>query len=99
MFFIFFRFLSGLKEFQLIGKRVGDIRPSQMVITDRKVIQMINLASFPWEISSLDKILDKFDNSTKFYLAPEELELLSKRSRSKMNDAKAEAFSLGISML
>ena len=47
----------------------------------------------------MDKILDKYDNTTKFYLSPEELELLSSRSRSRVNDAKAEAFSLGISML
>ena len=89
MFFIFFRFLTGLKEFQLLGKRVGDIRPSQMVITDRKAIEIINVASFPWEISSMDKILDKYDNSTKFYLAPEEIESLNNKSRGKIVDAKA----------
>ena len=53
-----------------MGKRVGDIRPSQMVITDRKAVQMINVASFPWKLSSMDKILDKYDNTTKFYLSP-----------------------------
>ena len=60
---------------------------------------MINVASFPWELSSMDKILDNYDNKTQFYLAPEEIELLNKKSRNKISDAKAEAFSLGISML
>ena len=70
LFFILFRFATGLKEFQLNGKRVGDIRPSQMVITDQKALKMINIASFPWELSSMDKILDKYDTTTKFYLSP-----------------------------
>jgi len=60
-----------------------------MVITDRKNIQMINIASFPWELSSTDKILDKYDNTTKFYLSPEEIDMLSKKSRNKIIDAKA----------
>ena len=71
--YILFKCLSGLKEFQLAGMRVGDIRPSQMVITNRKDIQMISVASFPWEISSMDKILDTYDQKTKFYLSPEEI--------------------------
>lgn len=32
---------------------------------------MINIYSFPWENTALDKVLDKYDNTTKFYLAPE----------------------------
>ena len=78
---------------------MGDIRPSQMVITDRKNIQMINVASFPWELSSTDKILEKYDNTTKFYLSPEEINMLTKKSRERIIDAKAEAFSLGVTML
>ena len=34
---------------------------------------MINVYSFPWETTSLDKVLDKYDNTTKFYLSPEEI--------------------------
>ena len=70
-----------------------------MVITNQREIQMINLASFPTETSSLDKILDNYDKKTIFYLAPEELELLNKKSRGRIIDSKAEAFSLGISIL
>ena len=50
---------------------------------------MINIASFPWELSSTDKILDKYDSTTKFYLSPEEIDMLSKKSRNKIIDAKA----------
>lgn len=89
LFIIFFKLLTGLKDFQLGGRRLGDIRPSQMVITDRKNIQIINVASFPWELSSTDKILEKYDSTTKFYLSPEELDMLNKKSRNKIIDPKA----------
>lgn len=89
----------GLKEFQVRGKRVGDIRPSQIVITNQKALKMINLASFPWELSSVDKILEKYDQTTKFYLSPEEIEFINKGTRSRISDAKAEAFSLGMTLL
>lgn len=83
----------------MLGKRVGDIRPSQIVITNEKKIKMINIASFPWEISSIDKILEKYDNTTKFYLSPEQIDFLNKKTRTKISDAKAEAFSIGVTML
>lgn len=44
-----------------------------MIITTTNKIKMINLYSYPWEITSMDKIMDKYDNKTKFYLAPEEI--------------------------
>lgn len=50
-------------------------------------------------MSSTDKILEKYDNTTKFYLSPEELDMLNRKSRGKIIDAKAEAFSLGVTML
>lgn len=28
---------------------------------------MVNVGSFPWEITSMEKVLDKFDNKTVFY--------------------------------
>jgi hypothetical protein len=63
---------AGIKEFQVRGIKFGDIRPSQMVITSStKKIKMINTCTYPWETTSVDKILDKYDNTTKFYLAPE----------------------------
>lgn len=96
---ILYNFLVGLKEFQIKGKRVGDIRPSQIVITNQKSLKMINLASFPWELSSIDKILDKYDHKTKFYLAPEEIDFINKGTRSRISEPKAEAFSLGITLL
>ena len=71
LFLILYNCSVGLKEFQLIGQRLGDLRPSQIVITNQKCLKMINIASFPWELSSIDKILDKYDKETKFYLAPE----------------------------
>jgi hypothetical protein len=74
LFVIFYELLAGVKEFQVRGRKFGDIRPSQMVITSStKKIKMINLYSFPWETTSLDKILDKYDKTTKFYLSPEEI--------------------------
>jgi len=54
-----------------------------MVITSSiKKIKMINVYSFPWETTSLDKVLDKYDNKTKFYFAPEEIEFLNSPSRN-----------------
>jgi hypothetical protein len=97
--FILYKCVTGLKEFQIYGKRLGDIRPSQMVITNQREIKMINVASFPWELSSTDKILEKYDNTTKFYLAPEELESLNRKSRERPVVAKAESFSLGMTIL
>jgi len=41
-----------------------------VIIPKGENIKMINVYSFPWETTSLDKILDKYDNTTKFYLAP-----------------------------
>lgn len=78
---------------------MGDIRPSQIVITNQKDLKMINVASFPWEYSSMDKILEKYNNTTKFYLAPEEIDYLNKTNRGHISDAKAEAFSVGITLL
>jgi hypothetical protein len=60
---------------------------------------MINVASFPWELSSIDKILEKYDIKTKFYLSPEEIDYLNNRTRTKISDSKAEAFSLGMTLL
>lgn len=91
--------MVGLKEFQIKGKRLGDIRPSQIVITNQKNLKIINIASFPWELSSIDKILDKYDNKTKFYLSPEEIDYINKGTRSRISEAKAEAFSLGLTLL
>ena len=70
VFLILYNLLMGLKEFQLSGVKVGDIRPAQMVVTHSQQIKMVNIASFPWELTALDKVLDKFDNTTPFYLAP-----------------------------
>lgn len=74
--------MLGLKDFQVNGKKVGDIRPSQIVITNKQVLKLINLASFPWELTSMEKILDKFDSTHKFYLAPEEIDYLAKKEGS-----------------
>ena len=93
--------LVGAKEFQTRGIKLGDVRPSQMVITNStKRIKMINTASFPWEICSIDKILDKYDNKTKFYLSPEEIEYINTPVRNvKLPNPKTEAFSLGLTIL
>lgn len=95
-----YNFLLGLKDFQVNGKKVGDIRPSQIVITNKQGLKLINLASFPWELTSMEKILDKYDNTTKFYLSPEEIDYLAKkRQADETSTHKGEAFSLGMTML
>jgi hypothetical protein len=44
--------------------------------------------------------LEKLDNTTKFYLAPEEITALSKKSNTdSLSNVKAEAFSLGMTIL
>jgi hypothetical protein len=54
-----------------------------MVITNSTMrIKMINSASFPWEVCSIDKILDNYDNKTKFYLSPEEIEYIKSPARN-----------------
>lgn len=70
LFAILYDLATGVKEFQVRGLKFGDIRPSQMVVTSSKKIKMINLYSYPWELTSIDKILEKYDKTTKFYLAP-----------------------------
>jgi hypothetical protein len=43
-----YSFLLGMKDFQINGKKVGDVRPKQIVITNKQALKLINLASFPW---------------------------------------------------
>jgi serine/threonine protein kinase len=101
LFLILYELAAGIKEFQIRGLHFGDIRPSQMVITSStKKIKMITTYSFPWEMTSIDKILEKYDNTTKFYLAPEEIQFVSSPSRtSNLPSPKTEAFSLGLTIL
>ena len=101
LFLILYELAAGVKEFQVRGLHFGDIRPSQMVITtSTKKIKMINLYSYPWESTSLDKVLEKYDKTTKFYLAPEEIDYIASPSRtSSLPTPKTEAFSLGLSIL
>lgn len=63
-----YRFMEGAKEFQKKGLNVGDIRTKNMLVTRNHEIKMVNIASFPKERTSIDKILEGFDNTTKFYL-------------------------------
>ncbi len=61
---------------------------------------MINIYSYPEETSAVDKILDKYDKKTIFYLAPEEIKFLESPSRtSNIPNTKTEAFSLGLTIL
>lgn len=38
---------------------------------------MINIYSFPEEISAIDKCLNKYDKTTKFYFSPEEIKYIN----------------------
>lgn len=61
---------------------------------------MINVASFPWETTSIEKKLDALDNKTVFYFAPEELKFIqSVGGRAEYPNAKTEAFSIGLTLL
>lgn len=101
LFLILYDWLTAAKEFQVRGIKLGDVRPSQMVITSStKRIKLINTASFPWEMCAVDKILDNYDNTTKFYLSPEEVDYVKTPARNaKLPNSKTEAFSLGLSIL
>ena len=65
-----YNFSAALKEFQVNGRKFGDIRPAQIVLTSKEKLKMVNTASFPWELTALQKITENFDNTTRFYLAP-----------------------------
>ena len=48
----------------------------------------------------MEKILDKYDTTTKFYLSPEEIDYLAKKKRAdETYTHKGEAFSLGMTIL
>lgn len=83
LFLIFYNFLQGAKEFQVRGLDFGDIRSGNIVITSNKQLKMISVASFPWEKTSIEKILDDYDNKTVFYLAPEEINYIQSKGALK----------------
>ena len=60
--------MEGSKEFQKKEVNLGDIRPKNILVTKEGEIKMVNVASFPSEKPSLEKITDNFDNKTIFYL-------------------------------
>ena len=67
--------------------------------SDRK-IKMINNYTSPMEISPIDKIMEKYDNTTLFYLSPEEIIYINSPARNeKVPNPKTEAFSLGVTMI
>lgn len=64
---ILYNLLVAGKEFQRKNLHFGDIRPKNILVTTGSELKMVNVGSFPWEITSLEKVLDKFDNKTIFY--------------------------------
>lgn len=50
---------------------IGDIRTKNILVTKSEEIKLVNVASFPSERTSVEKVLDGFDNTTIFYFAPE----------------------------
>jgi hypothetical protein len=79
LFFILYKLLEGCKEFQLRGEAVGDIRPEKIVKCKNGDLKMINVASFPQEYTPIEKIMERFDTRTVFFLAPEELTFLASK--------------------
>ena len=62
-----YQLLLGGKEFQKKKKKFGDIRPKNILVTTTSEIKMVNVGSFPWELTSIEKYNDKYDHKTLFY--------------------------------
>lgn len=65
---LLYSLLQGAKEFQRMDMHVGDIRTKNILITKGSDVKMVNVVSFPGEKTAVDKILDRFDNTTIFFL-------------------------------
>ena len=69
---------------------------------------MINVGSFPWEITSIEKIVDKYENKVVFYIgiyfhniAPEEVQYVKSKGYGgeKFPNSRTEAWSIGLTLL
>lgn len=49
---------QALREFQRIGRRVGDVRPSNILLNEKGKIKLINRFSWPGEDTGFEKICE-----------------------------------------
>lgn len=67
LFKLLYNLVQGAKEFQKRNANIGDIRTKNILVTKDSELKMVNIASFPGERTSIEKVLDGFDNTTIFY--------------------------------
>lgn len=59
---------------------IGDVRTKNILVTKSEEIKLVNVASFPSERTSVEKVLDGFDNTTVFYFGNSKLTQLRRKS-------------------
>jgi hypothetical protein len=65
---ILYNLARGVKEFEIKGVAFGDLRTKNILITCNKEMKMVNVGSFPWEETAVDKVLNRYDTKTVFFL-------------------------------
>ncbi len=85
------------KEFSKIKSKVGDIRPDNILISESGQLKIVNLYSWPHQLSNYDKSLLQNEET---YLSPEEMALLKEGAVQNSTDyLLSESFSIGMTLL
>lgn len=78
-----------------VGEHLGDVRPRNIFLNEDGDIKVSNSLSWPLETSNVQKAMDKIAT----YLAPEDLDRISKNELFDASNEVGEAFSIGLSVL
>lgn len=61
---------------------IGDVRTKNILVTKEGELKIVNVASFPSERTSIQKVLENYDTSTIFYFG--NLDFIQHLKRSNM---------------